>query len=174
MTREEVKEFVEGNINRMAREFGLGDWRIRLDFPKGFDRTGNFQVDGRCHSDFKRQKALIEIWADSFEDCSEQELRETVEHELLHLCHAGIDDAMDTAFALLDDDEAPVFDRAMNLGYELTVRALEKLVAGIRAASRHQATADNVDSLIERMDCMASSPTDSLPQAVSRDQSASV
>ena len=165
MTREEVKDYVDNNIDRMAREFGLGDWRIKLDFPKGYDRTDNFQVAGKCHSDFKRQRALIEIWADSFEDRPEQELRETVEHELLHLCHAGLLDSVDTAFAMLDEDQKPVFDRALMLGYELTVRSLEKLVAALRASNQNPPTEQPEPS---------PSQLDSQPPTISVDQPASV
>lgn len=87
MKTKEVKELISERITWWKAKMGLGYWNVRYDFQKGKPEQleDGFQICARCGADWAHEDALITFYPKAMKNYSEDEIENTVVHELLHI-----------------------------------------------------------------------------------------
>jgi hypothetical protein len=116
-----VQAWVEDNLAQMKDSLGLYDWKVKV----GYKVSGG-EVMGDCSADIKYQHAYINLDSSLIQD--EVELKELLQHELLHIHHAPFTLLWDALQPLVGDDSAKSLETTFSCAMELTVKSLERLL----------------------------------------------
>jgi hypothetical protein len=132
MDKSQVKQIVGMNLERLKQEFGIGHWHIEIFF-KNLEKS---RATCDTHILGSYDRAEITFNFESYE--SEFQLLNDLEHELLHIVAFPMNQYSETI-----DNVLPNIEGLKNLDIELfrhqneqLIRALERLVANVREASK--------------------------------------
>lgn len=132
MDRSRVKAIVDASIDPLLTRLGIGHWRIEV----GYDlREGSesFTLLGRCRRMPEYNIARIELDADALDD--EQGVMRTLRHELMHIVLAPFDLYRAALQPLHDETAAAMAEVVWVHSVEKAVVNLERMYAGLTAAS---------------------------------------
>lgn len=112
------------NFPPMLKEFGLAWWRIEVEYVP---------LDGAfaqmvTHDEYER--SLLSIDPHLITD--ESKLKDTIEHELLHITQGPYNSVHQIIAKMLDDNQNEVIDEAFRIAKERNIRNLERLVFSVR------------------------------------------
>lgn len=122
MTRAQ-KNALERYISEVQQIMNLGQWKIELsDVPSEEDALAEIEVSENLW------QAKIRVAHGFFKE-KQDEQRDTIVHELIHVHTAGIERARDRMEKTLGDLAWPIFQASMENEVERAVDALAKVVS---------------------------------------------
>ena len=132
MSPREVREWVDGNLSRKQAEFGLSQWEIVVEYVNEDDYTARIT----CLPEYER--ALLAICERTFGDANLDpvSIEKVIEHELLHVVHASLDDERAVLGKMLTDSEYDVYREIALKTHERIALQMERTVAAIRSTER--------------------------------------
>jgi hypothetical protein len=131
MTRLEISKWIKINGPRLQRELSIEDWRIQYDYQDNLHENDgvpqpspNCVFTMCCNAQEDYQRALITI--DPSQINSQKDLRESLRHEMLHICLSPI-----TSFYLAvfyQKSKPSLLNELYIQCAERSVRAVEKIL----------------------------------------------
>lgn len=134
MTSTEVREWIDREIPVILRSFGLPHWRVRIDYFR-MDKEGDgFQPFMHVKRRVEYERAVICVDADicATDIDTEDELREFLEHEVMHIVHSPFNLVRDIVWEMLTEDQRGTLNETWRYAEELTLRNLERMAHGLR------------------------------------------
>lgn len=119
MELEEVKKFVQGRIYELKQQLCLQEWRINFEYLT-LDHPAN------CTPLPGYKKAIIQI--DPVQQENEEELQNTLRHELLHCFVADIETYRKAVGELTTDKEFSAIDAMFRHSVESVVNQIERIL----------------------------------------------
>jgi len=129
LSKDEVKEWVEANIESLMLSYGVPHWQITIEYA--FDDSSG--CAGKCNANPRYERAKITLNIPIIDDI--EDLEKILRHEICHIHHSpfemvrwALEDALDQLPGMASTKAAlnSVFHDAM----ELTVKNIERLHAG--------------------------------------------
>lgn len=125
MKTEEARAIVERHLVPFMAALGVPHWKVTVDYGRCERETWIVQ----CSRNGDYWKAYITIDPAKHED--EEELLDSLRHELLHVLIAPFDLFVDAALQHVPDGDASrAMDRIREHAVEATVRNLERMLGG--------------------------------------------
>jgi hypothetical protein len=128
MKRSEAKRIVGENIEWLRWSMNLQDWKIKVFYRElgdGDDKARTVTL-GQCSAN------VYYRWADIFINHkahdSEEQLLDTLRHELFHVLHSEFDVYIDQVSELVSDETKPTLRISHKLAIERLVGNLERMI----------------------------------------------
>lgn len=135
MTKDQIKRWMARNFNKRLRAFGLGWWRITVEYCELNQVPGSTRVmECQCLPEYER--ATIRIDCGQLIDFTEEEFGGFIEHEILHIVHSPFNLFWDHVETIAHTDEVASLRVAFNHSAEMTLRHLERLVETLRSSAK--------------------------------------
>jgi hypothetical protein len=135
VTREEIKTWVESNLDKKMQEFALGWWRISIQYNRLDAGDGVMAPFMQVSSYPEREKSVLEIDLERCEELEEEQFVSFLEHELLHVIHAPFYLLWNQVLEVAPQSSQTILQTAFLQNCEMTVRHLERLVHALRNSS---------------------------------------
>lgn len=137
MTAEQIEAWLAENKARLLRKYGVPHWRVAFNVePIPVD--GNDVISGSCWAKDEYERATITICSIYFRTHDEQELEDTVSHEIKHLLHACFADYRDAVLSTVHADHRGTLDSVWDKCCERFVRNMDRAEYGIEEHLRTQ------------------------------------
>lgn len=128
MDHSKAVEWVENNIDRLMRAYGIPHWTIKVQYL-----ALESGVAGRINDEFQYEMALIKLDPGQIADVDE--LERIFKHELSHIVHSPFDLFWQAVSAYIDSDKVrDSLESVFTNACELTVRNIERMHRGHRDA----------------------------------------
>lgn len=123
-----AKAVIDPAVRPMRHALGLNNWRVDIEYGVLGERLGECVVNATY------QRGTVTI--DPAQHESEDELLDTLRHELLHLIHGDFETCRRITAQFIEGDSFDAMDVGWHLGAERTVLALERLLDSLGLGPR--------------------------------------
>lgn len=134
MEKSEAKAWVDENLKRLMREYGIPHWRVNIEFIARDNETKSGDIETLA----EYERADIRINYPTFIDAAD--LEATVRHELSHIIHSPFDILRDALEQTLTNTAFDTLLQVFKSCCEMTVRNIERMHTGHKEAYQPQET----------------------------------
>lgn len=127
MERELAKKIIEENLKRYSHLLAVHSWSIHVFFDTIPDEADDHHGHVRANVLRKISYNIASITFDNAKFDTEQELLNSLRHELMHITHAAFDLYYETVMNFVPEDAIPAMRRLYTHAAEQTVVHLQRM-----------------------------------------------